>query len=132
MKDATGDLARVARLHHRAGDRLSLLSGEDITALAFNLMGGQGCVSVTANIAPSLCAALQNASLQGDYATALPIHKSLIELHDLMFAETSPAPVKYAAYRMGKCRDIIRLPLVPAQDLTREQIDTALFELGMI
>ena len=132
VKDATGDLARVARLHHRAGDRLRLFSGEDMTALAFNLMGGVGCISVTANVAPALCARLQEASLGGDYAAARLIHESLIELHDLMFAETSPAPVKYAAYRMGKCRDIIRLPLVPARDLTREHMDTALFELGLI
>jgi 4-hydroxy-tetrahydrodipicolinate synthase len=132
VKDATGDLARVARLHHRAGDRLALLSGEDMTAIGFNLMGGQGCISVSANAAPKLCAQMQEATLRSDYMAAKNIHTSLIELHDVMFAETSPAPIKYALYRMGKCRDIIRLPLVPASDLTREHIDTALFELGII
>jgi 4-hydroxy-tetrahydrodipicolinate synthase len=132
VKDATGDVARVARLHHRVGDRLTLLSGDDMTALAFNLMGGRGCISVTANITPKRCAQLQNAALQADYVTARSIHESLVDIHDLMFVETSPAPVKYAAYRMGKCRDIIRLPLVPASDMTREYIDTALFEHGLI
>jgi 4-hydroxy-tetrahydrodipicolinate synthase len=132
VKDATGDLARVARLHHKAGDRLALLSGEDMTALAFNLMGGRGCVSVSSNVAPALCVAMQEASLHGDYASALPIHASLVELHDMMFVETSPAPVKYAMHRLGKCRDILRLPLVPASDVVREQMDTVLFELGLI
>ncbi len=132
VKDATGDLARVAKLHHRAGDRLALFSGEDMTALAFNLMGGVGCISVSANVAPALCARLQEASLEGDYLIARKLHESLIELHDMMFVETSPAPVKYAMHRLGKCRDIIRLPLVPAGDFTRERIDTALFELGLI
>jgi 4-hydroxy-tetrahydrodipicolinate synthase len=132
VKDATGDLARVARLHHRAGERLALLSGEDMTALGFNAMGGQGCISVSANAAPKLCAEMQEATLRGDYAAAKNIHDSLVELHEVMFAETNPVPVKYALYRMGKCRDIIRLPLVVASDVTREQVDTALFELGII
>jgi 4-hydroxy-tetrahydrodipicolinate synthase len=132
VKDATGDVARVARLHHRAGDRLTLLSGDDMTAMAFNLMGGRGCVSVTANVAPKLCTQMQEATLKGEYVAARTIHESLVDLHDLMFVETSPAPVKYAAYRLGKCKDIIRLPLAPASDLTREHIDTALFELGLI
>jgi 4-hydroxy-tetrahydrodipicolinate synthase len=132
VKDATGDLARVATLKHRAGDRLALLSGEDMTALAFNALGGQGCISVSANAAPAECAALQTASLAYDYRKAQDIHAKLVNLHEVMFCETSPAPVKYALSRMGKCKNILRLPLVSASDIACEQMDMALFELGII
>ena len=132
VKDATGDLARVATLKHRAGDRLALLSGEDMTALAFNSLGGQGCISVSANAAPAECAALQTASLNFDYRKAQDIHNKLVNLHEAMFCETSPAPVKYAMSRMGKCENLLRLPLVPASDIACERMDMALFELGII
>lgn len=132
VKDATGDLARVAVLHHRAGDRLALLSGEDMTALGFNALGGQGCISVSANVAPSLCAQMQDASLKGNYKLAAKIHHSLVELHQVMFCETSPAPVKFALSRMGKCSGDIRLPLVPVSDINAEKIDNVLFELGIV
>ena len=132
VKDATGDLARVATLKHRAGDRLALLSGEDMTALAFNALGGQGCISVSANAAPAECAALQTASLNFDYRKAQDIHNKLVNLHEAMFCETSPAPVKYALSRMGKCENLLRLPLVPAGDIACERMDIALFELGII
>ncbi len=132
VKDATGDLARVATLKHRAGDRLALLSGEDMTALAFNSLGGQGCISVSANAAPAECAALQTASLNFDYRKAQDIHNKLVNLHEAMFCETSPAPVKYAMSRMGMCENLLRLPLVPASDIACERMDMALFELGII
>ncbi len=132
VKDATGDLARAATLHHTAGDRLVLFSGEDMTALGFNVMGGQGCISVSANAAPALCAAMQNACLSWDYVQAKALHDQLIDLHDAMFADTSPAPVKYALHRMGKCQNILRLPLLPVSDVIAEYIDTVLFELDLI
>jgi 4-hydroxy-tetrahydrodipicolinate synthase len=132
VKDATGDLTRVAKLKHRAGDRLALLSGDDMTALGFNAMGGQGCISVSSNVAPKLCATLQEQSLAGDFTAAYSTHDALIELHEVLFSETSPAPVKYAAFRLGLCKDVIRLPMVSARDLTREKIDTILFELRLL
>jgi 4-hydroxy-tetrahydrodipicolinate synthase len=132
VKDATGDLTRVAKLKHKAGDRLALLSGDDMTAIAFNVMGGQGCISVASNVAPKLCAHLQNLSLAGDYVQAQSIFKQLVELNEILFAETSPSPVKYAMHRLGFCQDIIRLPMVDAEDLTREKIDNILFEMRLI
>jgi 4-hydroxy-tetrahydrodipicolinate synthase len=132
VKDATGDLTRVAKLKHKAGDRLALLSGDDMTAIAFNVMGGQGCISVASNVAPKLCAQLQNLSLAGDYVQAQSIFKQLVELNEILFAETSPAGVKYAMHRLGFCQDIIRLPMVDAEDLTREKIDNILFEMRLI
>ena len=115
VKDATGDLARVATLKHRAGDRLALLSASPL-----------------ANAAPAECAALQEASLNFDYRKAQDIHYKLVNLHEVMFCETSPAPVKYALSRMGKCENFLRLPLVPASDIACERMDMALFELGII
>lgn len=132
VKDATGDLARVATLHRRAGDRLALLSGEDMTALAFNIMGGQGCISVSANVAPALCAQLQDACIAGEYERAQNLHYSLVALHEAMFLETSPAPVKYALHRMGKMAPTIRLPLVPVSSATAQRVDAALSELDLI
>lgn len=111
VKDATGDLARVSTLRARSR-KLQMLSGEDMTMLAFNAAGGQGCISVTSNVAPRQCAMVQEACLKGDYAAALLLHDELVELHAAMFCETSPAPVKFAASLMGKCRAELRLPLV--------------------
>ncbi len=132
VKDATGDLARVARLHHRAGERLALLSGEDLTALGFNAMGGQGCISVSSNVIPGLCSSMQEASLNGDYEAAKTLHDQLVSLHDAMFVETSPTPVKYALHQMGKCGPIIRLPLLPASPEARAQVDAALSALNLL
>lgn len=132
VKDATGDLARVATLHHRAGERLALLSGEDMTALGFNAMGGQGCISVTSNVAPALCTHMQNATLKGDYLEAKAIHDRLVPLHEVLFSETSPIPVKCALHKMHKCRDVIRLPLVSASDHTRQRIAEVLDALGIV
>ena len=112
IKDATGDLARVSTLRMRLGDRFTQLSGEDMTAVGFNAMGGRGCISVTSNIAPKQCADVQNACLKGDYKTALALHDPLVALHNIMFCETNPIPVKFAAHLMGKCELSFRLPLV--------------------
>lgn len=117
IKDATGDLARVATLRHLIGDRLTLLSGEDMTAVGFNAMGGKGCISVVSNLMPKLCAKVQNLSLAGKVEDARNLHAKTVALTSVMFCETNPIPVKYAAYLMGKCSDELRLPLVaPSPD----------------
>jgi 4-hydroxy-tetrahydrodipicolinate synthase len=131
VKDATGDLARVATLRHKVGDQLALLSGEDMTAVGFNAMGGQGCISVTSNIAPKLCADLQTATLKGDYAKAREIQDTLTPLHQAMFSETNPIPVKYAASRLGFCSEEIRLPLTVATAEAKQRVEAALRELGL-
>ena len=118
VKDATGDLARVSTLRHRVGNRLALFSGEDMTVVGFNVMGGNGCISVTSNVAPQLCADIQNACMAGDYEGALALHELLVPLHQAMFAETNPIPVKYAVHLMGKCSTEMRLPLTePSQSV---------------
>ncbi|MCA8887818.1 MAG: dihydrodipicolinate synthase family protein, partial [Parvularculaceae bacterium] len=132
VKDATGDLARVAlqRLASPAG--FIQLSGEDMTAVGFNAMGGAGCIGVTANIAPELCARMQAASLGGDYASALALQDKLAPLHDVLFAETSPGPVKYAMSLMGLCRDELRLPLVSPGEATKARVRAVLETLGLL
>ncbi len=132
LKDATGDLARVSTLRHRVGDRLALLSGEDMTAVGFNAMGGQGCISVTANVAPHACADVQNACLRGNYAEALKLHESLVALHQAMFCETNPIPVKFAVSLLGRCAPDIRLPLTQATEPTQASLKKAMQRLGML
>ena len=111
IKDATGDLARVASLRQLVGNDFILFSGEDATTVGFNAMGGKGVISVTSNVAPKLCAKVQELCLAGKYNEATQLQDQLMTLHDAMFCETSPIPVKYALGLMGKCRDEIRLPL---------------------
>lgn len=132
VKDATGDLARVSTLRHLVGDDLILLSGEDMTAVGFNAMGGKGCISVTSNVAPKACAEVQNLSLSGKYAEALQAHEALVPLHSSMFCETNPVPVKYGVSLLGKCRDSVRLPLVLASDEARAQVKTAMRSVGLL
>ena len=132
VKDATGDLARVSTLRHLVGDDLILLSGEDMTAVGFNAQGGTGCISVTSNVAPRLCAEIQQASLAGDYAGALALHERLVPLHSAMFGETNPIPVKYAMSLMGKSTDELRLPLTPPQPDTQARLCAAMQSLGLI
>ncbi len=132
VKDATGDLARVSTLRHLVGDRLTLLSGEDMTAVGFNAMGGRGCISVTSNIAPKACADVQNMTLAGDYSEALHIHETLVNLHSSMFCETNPVPVKYAVSLLGKCSDSVRLPLVPASAEAKALVKKAMQQAKLI
>ena len=131
VKDATADLARVAAQRAACGENFVQLSGEDATALAFMQEGGQGCISVAANIAPALCAAFQTACMAADFKTAQGLHEQLMPLHDALFCETSPQPVKYAAHRLGLCEADVRLPLVPASAEARGHIDRALAGLGL-
>jgi 4-hydroxy-tetrahydrodipicolinate synthase len=132
IKDATANIARASRQRHTLGNDFVQLSGEDITALGFNAHGGHGCISVTSNVAPKLCSQMQTASLKGDYATALEIQDRLTPLHDALFCETSPAPVKYAASRLGLCGPDARLPLAPVSDGAKKQVDDALRHAGLL
>jgi 4-hydroxy-tetrahydrodipicolinate synthase len=132
VKDATNDLARISTLRHLTGDRLNLLSGEDMTMVGYNAMGGNGVISVTSNIAPALVKRVQHLSLKGKFAEALKIHEKLVPLHQALFGEPSPAPVKYALSRMGVCRNNLRLPMVSASAKTEKTIDKLLNELELI
>lgn len=132
VKDATADLVRPIRTRLAIGADFCQLSGEDATALAFNMQGGVGCISVTANIAPAQCAAMQNAWAAGDLATAAKYRDLLNPLHDAMFVETSPGPVKYAASLLGKSSPDVRLPLVPVAESTRQAVKTAMTNAGLL
>lgn len=131
VKDATRDLARVARQRLACGEDFLQLSGEDPTAVGFNAMGGVGCISVTANVAPKLCAEMQQACLNGDYARALALQDRLTALHDVLFCEPSPAPVKYAASLLGLCSPELRLPLSPLSDAGKARVSEAMAEAGL-
>ncbi len=133
VKDATGNLTRVAAQRAACGADFIQLSGNDETALAFNAMGGVGCISVTANVAPELCAAQQAAMQAGDYATARTLQDKLFPLHLALFSDNSPAPTKYALHRLGLLPDMhTRLPIAPASSASRDQIDAALVHAGLL
>ncbi|WP_127142779.1 4-hydroxy-tetrahydrodipicolinate synthase [Pelagibacterium montanilacus] len=132
IKDATADMAKASMERVGLGEDFVLLSGEDITALGFNAHGGRGCISVTSNVAPALCAAFQNACQAGDYATALRLQDRLAPLHKALFIEPNPAGIKYAASRLGLCENEVRLPIVPVAESTSAAIDAALAHAGLI
>lgn len=132
VKDATGRLERVSCQRISCGADFVQLSGEDATALGFNAHGGVGCISVTANVAPKLCAEFQEATLRGDYATALEYQDRLMPLHIAIFLEPGVAGAKYALSRLGMCNDRVRLPLTPLSDATRVRIDAAMEHAGLI
>lgn len=129
IKDATGDLARVVRQRVALGSDFIQLSGEDATAVGFNAMGGVGCISVSSNVAPQLCARMQEATLEGRYNDALALQDRLAPLHEQVFSEPSPAPAKYAAHRLGLCADEVRLPLLPLSEAGRARMDAVLAAL---
>jgi 4-hydroxy-tetrahydrodipicolinate synthase len=132
VKDATADLGRASLQRDRLGKDFILLSGEDITALAFNAHGGHGCISVTSNIAPRLCSQMQDLSLSGDFKGALAIQDKLVHLHKNLFMEPNPTAVKYAANRLNLCANELRLPLVPVARPTEEAVDFAMRHAGLI
>jgi 4-hydroxy-tetrahydrodipicolinate synthase len=132
VKDATANLARPSRERLACGTDWRLISGEDATALGYMAHGGHGCISVTANVAPKLCAEFQEACMKGDFSSALMMQDVLMPLHDAMFVETSPAPVKYAASLLGLCTDELRLPMMAASDSSREKIKAAMKSAGLI
>jgi 4-hydroxy-tetrahydrodipicolinate synthase len=132
VKDATADLTRPVRTRLAISKPFCQLSGEDGTALGFNAHGGVGCISVTANIAPRLCAEFQNACTKGDYAKARELHERLMPLHETLFCETSPSPVKYAASLLGKCEETVRLPLAPLSESSKAKVRAAMTKAGLL
>lgn len=131
VKDATANLARVTLERLACGDDWIQISGEDSTAMAYNAHGGIGCISVTANIAPRLCADFQNATLAGDYAKARVLHEKLALLHHALFLEPSPAPVKWVAQELGLCGADVRLPLVGVTEGIKETLRAAMAHAGL-
>jgi 4-hydroxy-tetrahydrodipicolinate synthase len=131
VKDATANMARTSQQRAALGTDFIQLSGEDATALGFMAHGGQGCISVTANVAPALCAEFQLACLAGNFKLALQLQDRLMPLHDALFVETNPGPVKYAASRLGLCTGETRLPLAPLTSASREKVDDALSAVGV-
>lgn len=132
VKDATNDLVRPIKTRLTCGKDFVQLSGEDGTALAFLAHGGHGCISVTSNVAPALCAKMQEAWRDGDVKTAQKIQDRLMPLHDALFMETSPAPVKYVAAQMGLSSPDLRLPLVPVTKATERALDSAMDAVGLV
>jgi 4-hydroxy-tetrahydrodipicolinate synthase len=132
VKDATANMTRVTQQRSAMGDDFNQMSGEDITALGFMAHGGHGCISVTSNVAPRLCADFQNACLKGDFAAALKLQDKLSPLHINLFVETSPAPIKYALSLIGKCANNVRLPMVPATEKAQAAVREAMVHAGLI
>ncbi len=132
VKDATGDAARPARLSNLIGDDFCQLSGDDATAFSYLASGGHGMISVVSNIAPKLYSDMYNSFCAGDIKTGMEINKKLMALHDGLFCEASPAPVKYAAERLRLCKSELRLPLVSASDEAKRIIDKALALAGLV
>jgi 4-hydroxy-tetrahydrodipicolinate synthase len=126
LKDATGDLSRPAHIKSRVKNDFILLGGEDDLALQYRAQGGLGCISVTSNIAPKLCASMHNFYEQGKLTEAEQIQNRLMPLHKILFCETSPAPVKYALARLGRIRSDLRLPLVLPSQENQTKIDSVL------
>ena len=132
VKDATMDLARPLATRITCGEDFSILSGEDATALALMAQSGDGCISVTSNIAPRVCAEMHAAWNKGDFAEARRINELLLPLHDSLFCESNPGPVKYAASLMGLCGPDTRLPLAPIADSSRRRVEETLRALNML
>jgi 4-hydroxy-tetrahydrodipicolinate synthase len=132
VKDATASMVRVSQQRQAMGPGFNQLSGEDATALGFMAHGGHGCISVTANVAPRLCAEFQGACLKGDFAAALKLQDKLMPLHNALFIETNPAPAKYALSVLGKCADTVRLPMVTLAEKTRAAVREAMVHAGLI
>jgi len=131
IKDATANVARVTQQRLACGSEFIQLSGEDSTALGFMAHGGAGCISVTSNVAPRLCAEFQTACLKGDWGRARALHEQLMPLHDALFCESNPGPVKYAASQLGLCSAEVRLPLAGLAEDSRRKVDAALKSVGV-
>jgi 4-hydroxy-tetrahydrodipicolinate synthase len=132
VKDATANLARPSQMRAAVGPEFCQLSGEDATALGFMAHGGSGCISVASNVAPRLCAEFQKACLAGDFKKALALQDRLTPLHEVLFAETNPGPVKYAVSRLGFGTAEMRLPMVAISEATRKAVDRVLLQLDLI
>jgi len=132
VKDATADLARPLATREAIGPGFCQLSGEDATALAFLASGGHGCISVTANVAPGLCAEMHDAWQSGNVGRAMELNHKLYPLNKALFLESSPAPVKYAAAKLGRSAAEVRLPLVEVTDETKEAVNAALHHAAIL
>jgi 4-hydroxy-tetrahydrodipicolinate synthase len=132
VKDATGNMSRPSRERLVCGKDWLLLSGDDASALGYMAHGGQGCVSVTANVAPRLCAEFQEACLRGDFAAARALHERLMPLHEALFCEPSPAPVKYAASLLGLCHNELRAPMMPLTEAGQGKVRDAMIAAGLL
>lgn len=132
VKDATGDVTRVSKQRAASGTDFIQLSGEDASALGFNAHGGVGCISVTANVAPALCARFQEATLSGDYATALELQDRLMPLHEAIFLEPGLAGAKYGLSLLGRCANEARLPLLPVTEPVAARIRAAMVHAGVL
>lgn len=131
VKDATADITRVSKQRATCGPDFCQLSGEDASALGFNAHGGVGCISVTANVAPKLCAEFQQATLEGDYTKALAYQDKLMPLHEAIFIEPGLVGAKYALAKLGLCTDEVRSPLTGLEDSTKAAIDAAMAHAGI-
>lgn len=132
VKDATGKVERVSEQRATCGKEFIQLSGEDASALGFNAHGGAGCISVTANVAPRLCAQFQEASLKGDGRQAIELQDRLMPLHRALFIEPNPAGVKYALSRLGRVENVLRSPMVEVEPDTAARIDAAMKHAGLV
>lgn len=132
VKDATGKIERVSQQRALCGADFIQLSGEDATALGFNAHGGVGCISVTANVAPRLCAEFQEATLAGDYAKALDYQDRLMPLHEAIFIEPGLAGAKYGLSQLGMCAEEVRMPLTTLLPETKARIDAAMRHAGLM
>jgi 4-hydroxy-tetrahydrodipicolinate synthase len=132
VKDATANVVRVSQQRAAMGEDFNQLSGEDATALGFMAHGGHGCISVTSNVAPRLCAEFQGACLRGDFRAALLLQDQLMPLHTALFIETNPAPAKYALYVLGRCEETVRLPMVMLSERTKTAVREAMVHAGLI
>src|SRR5438093_874569 len=132
VKDATANVVRVSQQRAAMGEGFNQLSGEDATALGFMAHGGHGCISVTSNVAPRLCAEFQGACLKGDYGVALKLQDKLMPLHSALFIETNPSPAKYALSVLGKCAETVRLPLVELAAKSKPVVREAMVHAGLI
>jgi 4-hydroxy-tetrahydrodipicolinate synthase len=132
VKDATANVVRTSQQRAELGPDFNQLSGEDATALGFMAHGGHGCISVTSNVAPRLCAEFQSACLRGDFSVALKVQDKLMPLHTNLFVETNPAPAKYALSILGKCAETVRLPMVPLAEKSKAVVRDAMVHAGLI
>jgi 4-hydroxy-tetrahydrodipicolinate synthase len=132
VKDATSNMARVSLQRQAMGPGFNQLSGDDSTMLGFMAHGGHGCISVSANVAPRMCAEFMAACVKGDFAAALKLQDKLMPLHQALFIEASPAPTKYALSVLGKCAETVRSPIVPVSDSTRTAVREAMVHAGLI
>ena len=132
VKDATGDLTRPLKTRLACGPKFSILSGDDGVALATLAQSGNGCISVTANIAPRLCADMHTAWQKGDVAAAKKLNELLMPLHEALFCETSPAPVKWAASQLGLCAAEVRLPMIHATENAQKRVRAAMEHVGLL